>query len=45
MSEQPTGNTGRWLKRITQSMSGEPRDLAELIEDLREDRRTLRNLP
>ena len=36
MSEQPTGNTGRWLKRITQSMSGEARDLAELIEDLRE---------
>jgi magnesium and cobalt transporter len=36
MSEQSTGNTGRWLKRITQSMSGEPRDLAELIEDLRE---------
>ncbi|HEX4151603.1 MAG TPA: transporter associated domain-containing protein [Steroidobacteraceae bacterium] len=36
MSEQPTGNTGRWLKRITQSMSGEPRDLAELIEDLRD---------
>jgi magnesium and cobalt transporter len=36
MSEQPTGGTGRWLKRITQSMSGEPRDLAELIEDLRE---------
>ncbi len=36
MSEQPQGNTGRWLKRITQSMSGEPRDLAELIEDLRE---------
>src|SRR3984893_15004075 len=37
MSEQPQGGTtGRWLKRITQSMSGEPRDLAELIEDLRE---------
>src|SRR5260370_12679723 len=37
MSEQPHGgSTGRWLKRITQSMSGEPRDLAELIEDLRE---------
>ena len=36
MSEPPHGNTGRWLKRITQSMSGEPRDLAELIEDLRE---------
>src|ERR1700683_938500 len=36
MSEQPHGSTGRWLKRITQSMSGEPRDLAELIESLRE---------
>ena len=36
MSEHAQGSTGRWLKRITQSMSGEPRDLAELIEDLRE---------
>jgi magnesium and cobalt transporter len=36
MSEQPQGGTGRWLKRITKSMSGEPRDLAELIEKLRE---------
>jgi magnesium and cobalt transporter len=36
MSEQSTGSTGRWLRRITQSMSGEPRDLAELIEELRE---------
>jgi len=36
MSEQSSGSTGRWLKRLTQSMSGEPRDLAELIEDLRE---------
>ena len=36
MSEQSTGSTGRWLRRITQSMSGEPRDLAELIEGLRE---------
>ena len=36
MSEQPQGGTGRWLKRITQSMSGEPRDLAEVIESLRE---------
>jgi magnesium and cobalt transporter len=37
MSEQtPGGSTGRWLKRITQSMSGEPRDLAELVENLRE---------
>jgi magnesium and cobalt transporter len=31
-----TGSTGRWLKRITKSMSREPRDLAELIEELRE---------
>jgi magnesium and cobalt transporter len=37
MSEQPHGGTtGRWLKRITQSMTGEPRDLAELIDHLRE---------
>ena len=36
MSEQTHGGTGRWLRRITQSMSGEPRDLAQLIEDLRE---------
>jgi magnesium and cobalt transporter len=36
MADQIPGSTGRWLKRITQSMSGEPRDLAELIEDLRE---------
>jgi magnesium and cobalt transporter len=36
MSEQPHGGTGRWLKRITRSMSGEPRDLAELIEELRD---------
>jgi magnesium and cobalt transporter len=37
MSEPPLGSsTGRWLKRITQSMSGEPRDLAELVEHLRE---------
>ena len=36
MSESQGGTTGRWLKRITQSMSGEPRDLAELVEHLRE---------
>jgi magnesium and cobalt transporter len=36
MSDQTSGSTGRWLKRITQSMTGEPRDLAELIENLRE---------
>ena len=35
MSEQSHGGTGRWLKRITKSMAGEPRDLAELIEALR----------
>jgi magnesium and cobalt transporter len=35
MSAQPPGSTGRWLKRFTQSISGEPRDLAELIDDLR----------
>ncbi len=35
MSEQPQSGTGRWLKRITKSMSGEPRDLADLIEVLR----------
>src|SRR5712672_555319 len=36
MSEQPHGgSTGRWLKRITQSMTGEPRDIGEFIEDLR----------
>ncbi len=35
MSEQSQGGTGRWLKRITKSMAGEPRDLAELIEGLR----------
>src|ERR1700690_4455401 len=37
MSEQTQGNTGRWLKRITKSIGGEPRDLAELIEELREE--------
>jgi magnesium and cobalt transporter len=36
MSEQPQGGTGRWLRRITKSMGREPRDLAELIEALRE---------
>jgi magnesium and cobalt transporter len=36
MSDQTLGSTGRWLKRITQSMSGEPRDVGELIEALRD---------
>jgi magnesium and cobalt transporter len=31
-----TSTTGRWLKRITQSLSGEPQDRAELIALLRE---------
>jgi magnesium and cobalt transporter len=36
MSDQsPGGSTGRWLKRITQTMTGEPKDLADLIENLR----------
>src|SRR3974390_3146084 len=36
MSEQPHGGTtGRWFKPITQSMSGEPRDLGGFIESLR----------
>src|SRR5271165_6380742 len=35
MSEQPQGGTGRWLKRITKSMAGEPRDLADLVDVLR----------
>jgi magnesium and cobalt transporter len=35
MSEQAQGGTGRWLRRITRSMAGEPRDLAGLIEELR----------
>ncbi|HVC00688.1 MAG TPA: transporter associated domain-containing protein [Steroidobacteraceae bacterium] len=36
MSELSQGGTGRWLKRITKSMAGEPRDLAALIDGLRE---------
>jgi magnesium and cobalt transporter len=36
MSEQTQGGTGRWLKRITQSMTGEPRDTPDLIESLRQ---------
>ena len=36
MSDPNSGSAGNWLKRITKSMAGEPRDLAELIEELRE---------
>ena len=34
MSDQEPGPTGRWLRRITDSFSGEPRDLDELAEVL-----------
>jgi magnesium and cobalt transporter len=34
MSDQDSGPTGRWLRRITDSFSGEPRDLDELAEVL-----------
>jgi magnesium and cobalt transporter len=37
MSEESSGSsTGRWLRRITQSMSGEPENRAELVKVLRE---------
>ncbi len=34
MSDQDSGATGRWLRRITDSFSGEPRDLDQLLEVL-----------
>ena len=34
MSDQDSGPTSRWLRRITDSFSGEPRDLDELAEVL-----------
>ncbi len=34
MNEQDTGATGRWLRRLTDSLSGEPKDLDELLEVL-----------
>src|SRR5262245_58760406 len=36
MSKDLNSTTGRWLKRITQSLSGEPQDRAELVQLLRE---------
>ncbi len=36
MSDPSLGSTGSWLKRITKSMAGEPRDVGELIEALRD---------
>ena len=32
--EKETGTTGKWIRRITDSLSGEPRDLNELIKML-----------
>lgn len=32
--DKDTGTTGKWIRRITESLSGEPRDLAELAETL-----------
>jgi magnesium and cobalt transporter len=34
MAEQDSGSTGKWIRRITDSLSGEPRDREELIEML-----------
>jgi magnesium and cobalt transporter len=36
MSKDLNTTTGRWLKRITQSLSGEPQDRADLVQVLRE---------
>lgn len=36
MADDLTNVTGRWLKRLSQSISGEPRDREELIETLNE---------
>ena len=32
--DKESGTTGKWIRRITESLSGEPRDLAELGETL-----------
>jgi len=34
MADNDTGATGKWIRRITDSLSGEPRDQAELMEML-----------
>jgi hemolysin (HlyC) family protein len=39
MADDQTNATGRWLRRMKQSMKGEPRDRAQLVENLREARR------
>lgn len=33
---EDTGRTGTWLRRVSQALSGEPQDRAELVERLRE---------
>ncbi|MGD9843267.1 MAG: CBS domain-containing protein, partial [Steroidobacteraceae bacterium] len=33
-SERDTGKTGRWIKRLADSLSGDPRDRDELLETL-----------
>jgi magnesium and cobalt transporter len=38
MAEQESGSTGRWLRRLTDSLSGEPRDVEGLLETLSEAR-------
>jgi magnesium and cobalt transporter len=38
MAEQPGGSTGRWLRRITDTFSGEPRDIEELGQVLSHSR-------
>jgi magnesium and cobalt transporter len=34
----PNGSTGRWLRRITDTLSGEPRDMEELTDVLKQAR-------
>jgi magnesium and cobalt transporter len=34
MADHDSGPTGRWLRRITESLSGDPRDVDELLEVL-----------
>jgi magnesium and cobalt transporter len=38
MAEHESGSTGRWLRRLTDSLSGEPRDVEGLLETLSEAR-------
>lgn len=38
MAEQESGSTGRWLRRLTDSLSGDPRDVEGLLEMLTDAR-------